>query len=59
MKETTYHPIAKGLHWVMALMILGLLAHVGAALKHHFVDRDDILRRMWMTRRPSPHKEPL
>ncbi len=23
-----------------------VLAHVGAALKHHFIDRDDVLRRM-------------
>ncbi len=27
-------------------MVVVLLAHVGAALKHHFIDRDDILRRM-------------
>ncbi len=45
--------------WLNTLLMAVLLTHVGAALKHHFVDRDDILRRMWMTRRPSPHKEPL
>ena len=28
------------------LMILLLILHVGAALKHHFWDRDDVLRRM-------------
>ena len=28
------------------LMILVLVAHVGAALKHHFVDRDAVLARM-------------
>ena len=28
-------------------MMLGLvIAHVGAALKHHFIERDDILIRM-------------
>ena len=27
-------------------MVLLLVAHVGAALKHHFVDRDEVLRRM-------------
>lgn len=34
-------------HWIGALlMALILLMHVGAALKHHFIERDDILRRM-------------
>lgn len=28
------------------LLVLLLLAHVGAALKHHFIDRDDTLVRM-------------
>ncbi|MOA43831.1 Prokaryotic cytochrome b561 [compost metagenome] len=27
-------------------LIAVLLGHVGAALKHHFIDRDDILTRM-------------
>lgn len=29
----------------MALIVI-LLGHVGAALKHHFIDRDNVLRRM-------------
>jgi len=34
-------------HWLCAvLMVAILLVHVAAALKHHFVDRDAILRRM-------------
>lgn len=35
------------------LLIATLLAHVGAALKHHFIDRDDILTRML----PARHTE--
>ena len=27
-------------------LIAVLLGHVGAALKHHFIDKDDILTRM-------------
>lgn len=35
------------LHQGLNLLLgLTLLAHVGAALKHHFIDRDDILQRM-------------
>ena len=37
------------LAWVMALLVL---MHVAAALKHHFVDRDGLLSRMWPARRP-------
>ncbi len=31
------------------ILILILLAHVGAALKHHFIDKDTVLRRMLPT----------
>ena len=34
-------------HWIGALLLaLVLLTHLGAALKHHFVERDRILMRM-------------
>ncbi|RQO56981.1 cytochrome b [Paucibacter sp. KBW04] len=36
------------LAWVMALLVL---AHLGAALKHHFIDRDGLLQRMLPRRR--------
>jgi cytochrome b561 len=40
------------LHHVLAWAIIALLlVHVGAALKHRFVDRDDVLQRM-LPRRP-------
>lgn len=35
------------LHATLAFALIGLVAvHVGAALKHHFILRDDVLRRM-------------
>ncbi len=37
-------PWHKGLAYAMALLVL---AHVAAALKHHFIDRDALLSRMW------------
>lgn len=37
------HSIHESLAW--SLVILALI-HAAAALKHHFVDRDDVLRRM-------------
>lgn len=34
-------------HWLLNKMLLGLvLVHIAAALKHHFVDRDEVLARM-------------
>ncbi len=35
------------------LLMLLLVLHVGAALYHHFVRRDGLLRRMWFGRRPA------
>lgn len=37
----------KWLHGTLGWAIIALLlAHVGAALKHHFINRDDVLKRM-------------
>jgi cytochrome b561 len=34
-------------HWMLNKMLLGLVSlHIAAALKHHFVDRDEVLARM-------------
>lgn len=32
--------------WIGYLFILLICLHIAAALKHHFIDKDDILRRM-------------
>jgi cytochrome b561 len=34
-------------HYVLNMTLLGaVILHVAAALKHHFIDRDDVLKRM-------------
>ncbi|MFL6551294.1 MAG: cytochrome b [Povalibacter sp.] len=39
-------------HEVLALTLAGIaIVHAAAALKHHFIDRDDVLRRMLPARR--------
>jgi cytochrome b561 len=38
------HEVHEYLFWVLLLV---LVAHVGAALKHHVFDQDDVLLRMW------------
>ena len=45
------HQVHKLLNFSMAALVL---AHLGAALKHHFIDRDDVLARML----PFPGKTP-
>jgi cytochrome b561 len=41
------HESAEEAHELLGnLLILLLILHVGAALKHHFWNRDDVLRRM-------------
>jgi cytochrome b561 len=35
------------LHYLVSRLLIGLLIlHIGAALKHHFIDRDDVFLRM-------------
>ena len=36
------------------LLLLVLVAHVGAALKHHVFDNDNVLRRMLPFGAPAP-----
>lgn len=44
-----------GLHWIFGkLMILSLLLHVAGALKHHFINQDATLRRMWFGKDVMP-----
>lgn len=46
--------VHEALSWVMVLV---LIAHVAAALKHHFIDKDDVLLRMAPTHRPTTENE--
>jgi cytochrome b561 len=58
-----YAPIARDMvieqrfklaHQICAYSLLGLLTvHISAALLHHILLRDGVLRRMWFQRRPS------
>ena len=46
-QDAALEGIFKELHEYMAFAIIGLLVlHVGAALKHHFINRDGVLTRM-------------
>lgn len=47
-------------HTLFWLLVAVVVAHVAAALKHHFIDRDDVLRRMlpWPRRRSLSNGKP-
>ena len=46
-ENETIHEIAKGIHGLVGpLMILVVLLHIAGAMKHHFVYKDDTLKRM-------------
>lgn len=40
------HLFAEIHKWIAYGLIATICAHVGAALKHHYIDKDDVLRRM-------------
>jgi cytochrome b561 len=45
--NTELKPVLKTVHYVLTMTMAGAVAaHALAALKHHFFDRDDVLKRM-------------
>ena len=51
-KDKETGDLLANVHLGLNLLFVAVLAgHVGAALKHHFIDKDDILRRMLPQRR--------
>jgi cytochrome b561 len=42
-------------HWINYLLAAVVAGHAAAALKHHFVDRDEVLTRMlpFLAKRPG------
>lgn len=52
--NATAYEIAKLLHRVIAYALTALVClHILAALKHHFIDKDTTLSRMWFGRTPK------
>jgi cytochrome b561 len=46
-RNAHWAPILKNFHHLLAAGLLVLVvAHIAAALEHHFIKRDDVLRRM-------------
>ncbi len=44
-----------GLHWVWSKIMVGaILLHIAGALKHHFIDKDKTLSRMWFGNSNAP-----
>ncbi|HEY2630248.1 MAG TPA: cytochrome b [Usitatibacter sp.] len=41
-------------HWINYLLAAVVVLHAAAALKHHFVDRDNVMRRMLPTTKRAP-----
>jgi cytochrome b561 len=54
-KDDTLRHLAHGVHeYLFWFLLLVLVVHVGAALKHHVFDNDNVLRRMLPFGRPRP-----
>lgn len=44
-----------GLHWLWSKIMVGaILLHIAGALKHHIIDKDATLRRMWFGSSDAP-----
>ncbi len=54
-KDESVAHLFKTLHHITELTMVGALAlHILGALKHHFIDKDATLRRMWFGTAPLP-----
>ena len=54
-KSETVASIFGGAHWVLTkVLALSLLLHIAGALKHHVIDKDATLRRMWFGASAAP-----
>ncbi len=54
-KDEEVAALFAGLHIVFErVLIVSILLHVAGALKHHFVDKDATLRRMWFGQSETP-----
>ena len=54
-QSETVSGIFSGLHWMFTkLLAASIFLHSAGALKHHFIDKDDTLRRMWFTAKDMP-----
>jgi cytochrome b561/polyisoprenoid-binding protein YceI len=57
-KDETLAYLFKGLHYVAGITLAGsLILHIAGALKHHIIDKDLTLQRIWFAR-PSLPKLP-
>ena len=55
-KDKAWGELLQTVHLSLNLTFIAILvAHVGASLKHHFIDRDDILTRMLPQGRNRTH----
>lgn len=58
-QSETIAGIFAGLHWIFGkMMIVAMLLHIAGALKHHFIDKDSTLRRMWFGKGVMPNVGP-
>ena len=58
-KDEAVAGLFAGIHWLMTkVMIAAVLLHIAGALKHHIVDKDATLRRIWFGRPALPDVPP-
>ncbi|MEM6371528.1 MAG: cytochrome b/b6 domain-containing protein [Pseudomonadota bacterium] len=66
-KSESVAAVSAGAHWVLTKVLgLALLLHIAGALKHHVIDKDATLRRMWFgqtevaqSTTPHSHARPM
>ena len=52
--DRIYHDLFEEAHMILSYLLAALVVvHVAGSLRHHFIKRNDVMRRMWFGARPA------
>ena len=52
--DRIFHNLFEEAHLILSYLLAGLIVvHIAGSLRHHFIKRNDVMRRMWLGARPA------
>ena len=58
--DRIYHNLFEEAHMILSYLLAALIVvHIAGSLRHHFIKRNDVMRRMWLGARPRHRRTPI
>ena len=58
--DRIYHDLFEEAHMILSYLLAALVVvHIAGSLRHHFIKRNDVMRRMWFGARPAARRTPV